>query len=77
MDIEGEAMVLNFIGCSIQEEADIKLAASKTAIDFTVKEDEADMHPIVVQVLQTFRQRRLCKLYRNVREKVSTVSDVF
>jgi hypothetical protein len=55
MDIEGEAMVLNFIGCSIQEEADIKVAASKTAIDLTVKEDEADMHPIVVQVLQTFR----------------------
>jgi hypothetical protein len=55
MDMEGEAMVLNFIGCSIQEEADIKVAASKTAIDFTVKEDEADMHPIVVQVLQTFR----------------------
>jgi hypothetical protein len=53
MDIEGEAMVLNFIGCSIQEEADIKVAASKTAIDFTVKEDGADMHPIVVQVLQT------------------------
>ncbi|CAM6021872.1 unnamed protein product [Sphagnum balticum] len=52
MDIEGEAMVLNFIGCSIQEEADIKVAASKTAIDFTVKEDEADMHPIVVQDTQ-------------------------
>ncbi|KAH8958494.1 hypothetical protein BDL97_06G027700, partial [Sphagnum fallax] len=52
MDIEGEAMVLNFIGCSIQEEADIKVAASKTAIDFTVKEDETDMHPIVVQDTQ-------------------------
>jgi tetratricopeptide (TPR) repeat protein len=52
MDIEGEAMVLNFIGCSIQEEADIKVAASKTAIDFTVKEDGADMHPIVVQDTQ-------------------------
>lgn len=49
-DVEGEAMCLNFIACSIQEDADRKVELSSTKIDFSQKEGDAPLHPVVLQV---------------------------